>query len=330
MNIIKKIILMMTRMTLINGLAEKLKSIPVNLLIIGSYAIKDLVVRPVKDLDVVCYKKDIAKIIKEIFISADYTFSIVTWAEHNITLRINDAFNLELLMADGQNLFDYLLTNFPNLKVADKPICYAIKMGHIYRPGKAWQKHMDDIVLIRKHSARCSRPVVGKWIIMHRLGTNKRLGSLKTPKLNGVTKKDFFDDKVVKYLEHDNIHKAMSLYGDGAPAYERMQLDDGTVTCYRELWDLMEDYWKIRCVYEEACVIALERHIIPFLKTGKMTLTPENAFKWALMRICTTLCSGYFRAFAVRHYNGVMAFYKDNSDYVEHFIKHINKYEKFE
>jgi hypothetical protein len=46
------------------------------------------------------------------------------------------------------------------------------------------------------------------------------------------------------------------------------------------------------------------------------------------MRVCTTLCNGFFREFAVRAYDEIQKQY--NSDYVNLFFKNINKYEKEE
>ena len=51
---------------------------------------------------------------------------------------------------------------------------------------------------------------------------------------------------------------------------------------------------------------------------GGKGYTSREAFDWALMRICTTLCSGWFREFATVNYFKI----KDRMDnnYVEKFL----------
>ena len=46
--------------------------------------------------------------------------------------------------------------------------------------------------------------------------------------------------------------------------------------------------------------------------------TSEEAFDWALMRICTNLCSGWFREFATNNYFIIKKLY--NKNYVEKFL----------
>jgi hypothetical protein len=54
---------------------------------------------------------------------------------------------------------------------------------------------------------------------------------------------------------------------------------------------------QIKCVKEEAMVIALERFLLPGLSSD-----PFMAYKFALVRICTTLTKGWFREFAIDNY----------------------------
>lgn len=50
---------------------------------------------------------------------------------------------------------------------------------------------------------------------------------------------------------------------------------------------------------------------------GRFT-TSQEAFDWALMRICTTLCSGWFRQFATDNFYRIKEYY--NPKYVEKFL----------
>jgi hypothetical protein len=75
---------------------------------------------------------------------------------------------------------------------------------------------------------------------------------------------------------------------------------------------------KCKCVLEEAYVIALERRIIPMIFGGGGGYTSEEALDWALMRVCTTLCSGWFRNFATNNYYDIKRL--SNKNYVEKFL----------
>jgi hypothetical protein len=75
-------------------------------------------------------------------------------------------------------------------------------------------------------------------------------------------------------------------------------------------------------VQEEAYVIALERAIIPMLFEGGPLAQPLEAYKWAVMRICTTLCSGWFREWALEHTNMALDYY--DPGYVEKFLKAVD------
>jgi len=79
-------------------------------------------------------------------------------------------------------------------------------------------------------------------------------------------------------------------------------------------------------VDEEATVIALERKIIPIIKGESVEdVNLFNAYKWALMRICTNLTSGWFRDFAIDNYFEILNQWRPN--YLEIFDKNIGKYE---
>src|SRR5690606_12312797 len=121
-------------------------------------------------------------------------------------------------------------------------------------------------------------------------------GKLKTPSLQKKTD-EFFDDNVSnKTFIHDHIHAVMA-YKD-KPMFEYIKPDPDRVTCSKDFWEKLSQKDKIKCVLEEAMVIALERAMIPMYFDGGRLADPHKAFKWALMRICTTLCSGWFRQFA--------------------------------
>jgi hypothetical protein len=120
--------------------------------------------------------------------------------------------------------------------------------------------------------------------------------------LNKSTK-NFFDQSngyVKSYFIHDDIHRVMSHYD--RPIYERMQKDKSLAKCERDMWNDFTFEEKCKCVLEEAYVIALERKVLPMLFGGSRYTNAQEAFDWSLMRICTNLCSGWFRLFATDYF----------------------------
>jgi hypothetical protein len=266
-----------------------------NYLVIGSLPLN---IRYSKDIDVICYKKDINV---EFKLLDDY---IATF-EHN-------GKTVECLLADEQESLQIFLRDFSNTSYE---LLYIIKAGHITFPHREWYKHIGDYHLLRK-LVDYTNPTIKEYIKLHKQSTQQRL-NIKTPKLKGVTKDEFFDDAVVKYYEHDFIHACMA--HKEHPMYTYMQHDHNIVECDKKLWDGFTEEEKIQCVLEECYVIALERRIIPAIKEGKIPPNSTESFRWALMRVCTTLCSGWFRTFAINNFYTIFNSY--NGNYIKHFYE---------
>ena len=128
----------------------------------------------------------------------------------------------------------------------------------------------------------------------------------RTPKLN-VTTEDFFSSKlaVPNYFVHDHIHEMMA--HDGVPMYTKMQPDPKMAWCSKDMFFNLSHKEQVQCVQEEAYTIALERYIIP--QYGEKCNDFFDCYKRALKRICTTLCSGWFRDFAIENYNKAIEWY---------------------
>ena len=267
-------------------------------LIIGSYA---LGVRPAKDIDIICYKEDIQVATTK---GDDYICSFDYQGK-----------KVECLLADKQESLQVILNDYSYLNGYEAPlkVLYAIKAGHITFPHKQWEKHIMDYHILRKMLGYpyIMLESVKDLVKLHKKCTEERIGKQRLPKLIGVSKEKFFDDNVTKYVEHDSIHYMVA--HKEHPMYWYMQRDHTKVECHKDLWDQFSQEDKLHCVMEECYTIALERHVIPNIKTGRITLNYHDAFKWALMRVCTTLCSGWFRQFAIDHYFDVLNNY--NKEY---------------
>lgn len=120
----------------------------------------------------------------------------------------------------------------------------------------------------------------------------------KTPNLN-TSKNKFFNDLVPMIYDHDSIHRAISYPSE--PAYVSML--DGEVKVSKSKWHSMSFSEKIRCVIEEASILAIERSIIPSMFIRDFRKRSETwSYQLALKKICTTITSGWFRDFAIEVY----------------------------
>jgi galactose-1-phosphate uridylyltransferase len=198
---------------------------------------------------------------------------------------------------------------------ASPEVLFSLKRSHINFPIR-FNKHIEDYTLLYNHFDGID--YLDDITKINFKETEDRLGKLKTPSLNKSVEEFFGQSNgyVKSYFVHDDIHKAMAHYHK--PLYEMMQVDKNLAKCEKDMWNLFTFEDKCKCVLEEAYVIALERRIIPMIFGGGKGYTSEEALDWALMRICTTLCSGWFRKFATNNYYGIKKLV--NKNYVEKFL----------
>lgn len=284
------------------------------MLIIGSVALNRINPNRVpKDLDIICYKSEIP-LLETLF----NTVHRKDKSEFKTFLFTQDKRQIELLLIDHLPGFQYLDNSIEsNLRYATALDLFEIKNSHIFRP-RNFEKHIADYHWLKEYikDSGFNNPT-GKYLEKDQEIING--GKLKTPSLM-KSKDDFFDDKVVKVFEHDDIHRIMA--HKELPMYTFMQ-ENTEVFCSKKLWDKFTHEDKIKTVLEEAYVIALERKIIPHIFLGEKHWTDLESFKWALMRICTTLCKGWFRQFAVDNYFEILS--QHNIDFSTIFLSAYEK-----
>lgn len=203
------------------------------------------------------------------------------------------------------------------MDIAPLKLLYSLKRAHRHSP-RMFHKHVRDYNLLRE-TFRGEDAFARVTALRYKETVERE--KLKTPSLNKSTK-DFFDDKVSnRTFIHDQIHEVMA--HDERPMFERIKIDPNKVACSKEKFFALTGEQRDQCVQEEAYVIALERAMIPMLFEGEGIASPVEAYKWALMRICTTLCSGWFREYALESYDNLMLSY--NRTYVEWFLKAVEE-----
>jgi hypothetical protein len=240
---------------------------------------------------------------------------------------VYDRNNVEIFLSDNSiSLKKYLkyttLTNESCMEITNAPleVLYSLKKSHINFPIK-FKKHIKSYTLLSKCLSGVD--ILSDITEINLKETEKRLGELKVVKLNKSVDRFFGQSskKVMPFFIHDHIHMMVAHYDK--PGYTYMQPDPMSVMCSKKLWDGFTEDLKMKTVLEESYVIALERLILPMIFGGGKLHTTKEAFIWALNRVCTTLCSGWFRDYATNHYFEIIMLY--NEDYV---IDFLGKYER--
>lgn len=247
------------------------------------------------------------------------------------------AFLMEVLVAEG------------NDTICPINWLYALKMSHRYlKDSPHFLKTMRDIQFLRNHIVkRDERLCYGEWFKQRELETY----TYKHPKLD-VSKGEFFTGDGVQYVyDHDSIHLTVALterthlqrcagpnvlgkmvsYGKEVtttyPAYTFYMKDGSEVMTSKEKFMSVPEEIRLYGVYEESCVLALERSQIPYPNTP-----PRKSFEMALMKVCTSITSGWFREYAWENYDKVIALYEAQGewDYVHRFQRNAHLLKPYE
>jgi hypothetical protein len=210
-----------------------------------------------------------------------------------------------------------ILNQFSNIyrAIACPYDLYLLKMSHRYKKNSPhFLKTMRDV---RSFRDRMGLPDTEPknppdWYALR----CKETYNYNHPKLN-TTSKEFFrpEDTFYKY-DHDWIHEVIAV--GHRPAYLEYQVDGEEVLCSKEKFYIQPYNTRLNGVYEEACVLALERSQIPF----RGTVDPRKSFTMALEKVCTSITSGWFREFAWENYEQAMLMaVRDKFQYADRFFR---------
>lgn len=190
---------------------------------------------------------------------------------------------------------------------------YMLKMSHRYlKDSPHFLKTMADIKMLRskgaviqpEHEAFYQQRMADTYVYSH-------------PDLS-VDKATFFDAEAtgVPYVyDHDSIHEAIRTLP--VPAYTLFAEPGHQVKSSEVLfWQAGHDV-RIRAGMEESMVLAIERSLVPY--PDKMT--PTEAFLYSLMKVCTSVTSGWFREFVWESYDEIVELQKEYHDYYDQFQK---------
>jgi hypothetical protein len=139
------------------------------------------------------------------------------------------------------------------------------------------------------------------------------------PKLNKAKDQFFADDGVNYVYDHDTLHTVVAV-GD-RPAYMEYQVEGADVLCSKEKFFSVDEHTRLYGVYEEACVLAIERAVIPY------NTDPDKAFEIALEKVCTSITSGWFREFAWENYDQVLVMHQMATNIGQGYYKKFKEWE---
>lgn len=174
----------------------------------------------------------------------------------------------------------------------------SLKLSHRYlKDSPHFWKTMRDVRALRWAGATVHDPA---WLKDRERETYARQ---KHPRLN-VAKDDFFRGDGVTYVyDHDTIHLAVAHLE--RPAYTYFKRPGSDVMCDRGLFEAAPVETRLLSVLEEAQVLALERSQVPH---GDR-VAPEWSMRTALMKVCSSITSGWWREFAWEYHDDVWAMY---------------------
>lgn len=157
--------------------------------------------------------------------------------------------------------------------------------------------------------------------------------------------KDFFEDNVERFIDHDELHKKVALMcrKDPNPIFKKYQENDEEIKLSRELF-LKADYnERIQMIREEIIVLFLERHWIPeIIKCYKNQNKPYFKYNRVhkikeFMQVCsnfiTNLCGQddhWLRRFCLDHIKILTDVSLYNFDELESLVLNLVDYKKLE
>lgn len=206
-----------------------------------------------------------------------------------------------------------LSENINDIDIANPNIIFTLKKSHRYLKNSP---HFMKTMLDYRHLRDECNCVIPDILIDWYKDREKETYWYSHPKLN-QPKDDFFKDDGIPYkFDHDTIH--LSVKHLDKPAYEYFKPENSEVQCSKKMFFETDEKTRLYAVLEEAYVLALERSQIP----SPGAWTPRKSFEYALMKISSSITSGWFREHCYENYFEALKLYDDT--YVERFWKAVD------
>lgn len=296
------------------------------MIVLGSYPVQDIVGRESKDLDLLSTLPQFQKYIGEgnkprVLDKNHVCFKGPLGRIFDCELIWPDSLSEELagiiLDSDDTKWDSQVQAWVPGLN-----ILYMLKMTHRFKKNSPhFFKTMCDIWRMRAHGATIPEELMDFY--KRRL---KETLWYEHPNLNR-TKEEFFNPEDDFYVyDHDTIHEAIAVRS--GPAYWSYGVPGQEVLSSKSLFFSADHYTRLLGVYEEACVLALERIHIP--NNFNPRYGEKSSFLFALEKVCTSITSGWFREFAWENWHEVVGVYGRSGSYIERFNQNKHKLRPYE
>jgi hypothetical protein len=263
-----------------------------------------LLFREPKDFDFVCtqdefnswLEKNSSKV-KPTKVYAEKNKMIVEGATNCEFEIVGSAPSTEMMVKLVEGNAESVETPFGWVPTVD--MLFTIKSSHKYlKNSPHFWKTLVDYHIMKRYGA-VVRPEYQDFLKVR----EKETYNYAHPKLN-QSKDGFFADDAIQYVyDHDTIHESVAR-GE-KPAYTYYMKDGEQVQCDKnKFFDLPHEV-RINGVIEEAAVLAIERSLVPHPGVW----SPEYAWKFALSKVCSSITSGWFRAFAYENALEILKLY---------------------
>lgn len=194
---------------------------------------------------------------------------------------------------------DCIETSFGMIPSLD--MLFTIKSSHKYLKNSPhfWKTVADYHIL--KRMGAVVRPEYETFLKLR----EKETYTYAHPKLN-QSKEGFFADDNIQYVwDHDTIHQSVARFE--RPAYTYYMKDGEQVQCDKNKFFALPEEYRLAGVVEEAAVLAIERSLVPHPGVW----SPEKAWKFALSKVCSSITSGWFRAYAYENILQILKLYPE-------------------
>lgn len=189
---------------------------------------------------------------------------------------------LQNLVDEDSESLDTPFGKIPNLD-----LLFTIKASHRFlKDSPFFWKTVLDYHKMKRVGAKV-RPEYEAFLKLR----EKETYTYKHPKLNQNKDAFFSDDAIVYQYDHDTIHESVAR-GE-RPAYTYYIKDGEQVQCDKNKFFSLPEEVRLNGVVEEAAVLAIERSLVPHPGVW----SPEYAWQFALMKVCSSITSGWFRNF---------------------------------
>lgn len=215
-----------------------------------------------------------------------------------IFVKANKIYEFKIIESNTMIDFYNYVTNDTSSIIEDDMIypslniLYAMKESHKYlKNSPHFLKTRNDILSLRKFGCYIPENFIDLFNKIEEETYN-----YTHPNLN-QNKDEFFTDSIEYKYDHDTIHEAVKI--NDKPAYQNFIRDGSEVLCSKKKFFECSEHIRNSAVLEESYVLALERSIIPH------NSDPKKAFDIALMKVCSSITSGWFREWSWENYDKV-------------------------